>query len=241
MRRRSSSSFSAWRPADAAAHRHEGHHVGPRVEAEARRDPLAHRLEDGVADRLRAVPRDDEEVLVQLGVGAERGARILEREEGELAGVDAPRALDDQRPRRLAVDRGQVDAGRPALATRSASTRPGPDRRQLVGVPDEQDVAVAGGVEERVRELEGEHRRLVHDDQVVVGARAGCRRRAGSRPRSASTASARWIVIASWPVRSRIRRAALPVGAQRRTRLCARRASRRGRAACASCPRRGAP
>ena len=44
----------------------------------------------------------------------------------------------------------------------------GADRRQLVGVADEQDVAVAGGAEERVGELEREHRRLVDDHEVVV-------------------------------------------------------------------------
>ena len=44
----------------------------------------------------------------------------------------------------------------------------GADRRQLVGVADEQHVTVARGAEERVGELEREHRRLVDDDEVVV-------------------------------------------------------------------------
>ena len=44
----------------------------------------------------------------------------------------------------------------------------GADRRQLVRVADEQDVTVAGRAEERVGQLEREHRRLVDDDQVVV-------------------------------------------------------------------------
>ena len=48
-------------------------------------------------------------------------------------------------------------------------------------------MAVAGRAEERVGELEREHRRLVDDDEVVVVARAGRPRRAGSRPRTASS------------------------------------------------------
>ena len=45
---------------------------------------------------------------------------------------------------------------------------PRPDRRQLVGVADEQHVAIARSTEERVRKLEREHRRLVDDHEVVV-------------------------------------------------------------------------
>ena len=44
----------------------------------------------------------------------------------------------------------------------------GADRRQLIGVTDEQDMTVADCTQERVGELEREHRRLVDDDQVVV-------------------------------------------------------------------------
>ena len=111
----------------AAAHRHERHHVGARVEAVARRDPLAHEVEHGVAHRLLLLLRDEEEVLVELDVRAERRARVVGREERQLAGVDPARAPHDQRPRRLPVDRGQVDARHDAAeSTRSASTRPAP-------------------------------------------------------------------------------------------------------------------
>ena len=38
------------------------------------------------------VPADEEEVLVELHVGAELGARLVDREERQLARVDAARA-----------------------------------------------------------------------------------------------------------------------------------------------------
>ena len=98
----------------------------------------------------------------------ERRARLVERDERQLAGVDPARALDDQRARRLPVDGGQVHARDDAAVDEIGEHAAGADRRQLVGVADEQDVAVAGRAEERVGELEREHRRLVDDDEVVV-------------------------------------------------------------------------
>ena len=61
-----------------------------------------------------------------------------------------------------------MDARHRARVDEVGEHAPGADRRQLVGVADEEDVAVAGRAEERVRELEREHRRLVDDHEVVV-------------------------------------------------------------------------
>ena len=83
-------------PDGAASHRNERHHLGARVEPVARGDPFACEIDDRVADRLGPVPRDEEEVLVELRVGPERRARLLEREERHLAGVDPARTLDDE-------------------------------------------------------------------------------------------------------------------------------------------------
>ena len=48
-------------------------------------DPLADEVEHAVEHRLRPVPPDEVEVLVELRVGAERGARLVDREERQLA------------------------------------------------------------------------------------------------------------------------------------------------------------
>ena len=124
--------------------------------------------------------RDEEEVLVELRIRAEGCVCFVDREERELARVDPAGALNDQRARRLPVDRGEMNARDDAAVDEIGEHASGADRRQLVRVADEQDVTVARRAEERIGELEREHRRLVDDDQVVVVRKRPSPRRDGS-------------------------------------------------------------
>ena len=155
---------------DSAPHRDERHHLGARVEAAPRQrlaDEFEHRLPQGFG----AAARDPDEVLVEL-LPSEVGVRFVEREEGRLAVVDAAGAADDEGACSLAVDRGQVDARRHVAFDEVGEHAARADWWQLVGVADEQYVAVAGGAEQRVGELERQHRRLVDDHELdVVGER----------------------------------------------------------------------
>ena len=151
---------------DSPPHRDERHDLGARVEA-APRQCLADELEHRVPQGLGAFARDPEEVLVELLL-SELGVRLVKGEERRLAAVDPAGAANDEGARRLAVDRGQVDARRRVALDQVGEHAARADRRQLVGVADEQDVAVAGGAEQRVGELEREHRRLVDDHELDI-------------------------------------------------------------------------
>ena len=86
------------------------------------------------------------------------------------------------------------------------------DRRQLVGVADEDDVGRLGqAAEQHLGQAQVEHRGLV-DDRPGRPA-AGGRARSPARGR-ASTRASGGSSVASWPVASSRRRAARPVGAQ---------------------------
>src|SRR6185437_4410857 len=98
---------------------------------------------------LGAAARDPDEVLVELLL-SELRVGLGEGEERRPALVDAAGAADDEGAGSLAVDRGQVDARRRLALDEVGEHAAGADRWQLVGVADEQDVAVAGGAEERV-------------------------------------------------------------------------------------------
>ena len=103
---------------------------------------------------------------------------------------------------------------------RSSRTRPGPDRRELVDVADEQHVrARADRAEQRVGEADRRASRP-RRRSACRGPGSGPPARARS-PRPGTYSSSRWIVLASAPVSSPSRRAALPVGAHSRTlRFC---------------------
>src|SRR5439155_13390364 len=134
----------------AAAHRYQRHHFGARVKSVTRGDPLTHELDNRLHHRLRALARNEEEVFVKFGISTEHRASILERQEGNLASVDPSRAPDDQRARRLTVDSRQVLARDYAALDKIVENTAGADRRKLVGVAYNQDVAVASCAKECV-------------------------------------------------------------------------------------------
>ena len=97
----------------------------------------------------------------------------------------------------------------------SASTCPGPTEGQLVDVADDQQGGAVGNrLEQGVHQQHVDHRRLVDDQQVAVDGIVPAPRL--KPPVMGSTSSSRWMVRASNPDVSVMRRAARPVGAHRR-------------------------
>ena len=84
-----------------------------------------------------------------------------------LARVDRVRRADDQRARRLAEDLGQPRHRHAPAGQQVAEHAARADRRELVGVADEQHVrAVADGREQCAGQAQVEHRGLVDDQEV---------------------------------------------------------------------------
>ena len=207
---RAARSLSASMPTGPRCIGDEHLHVGDRVEAVVARAGARRRARRPRRTSRSALSRSIEEEVAH--VVAAPGSRRR-----RLAVVDRVRGAHDQRARGLAEDLGQPRRrARRRESIRSSSTRPGADRRELVDVADEQHVrARADRAEQRVGEAHGRASRPRRR-------RARRRRRSGrpasrAKPSPGIHSSSRWIVVASAPVASARRRAALPVGAQRRT------------------------
>ena len=158
---------------------------------------------------------------------------------GRAALVDLVGGGGDHRARRLAEDLGEPDDRRDPRGDQVLERLAGADRRQLVGVADEDDVGRLGQAA-RAAPRSG------------AGSASRTRRRSPGRPAAggpglkaglaarASTRACRWIVCASCPVASSSRRAARPVGAQRAIRsVGAFGLARRSPGCRRSCRRRG--
>ena len=209
---------------------HRGERPGPRRAGRGRSGPAgAAAASETTSSRIAsgAVALDDEEVAQAAGPGGGRR---------RLAVVDRVRGADDQRPRGLAEDLGQAhDRARRRDSMRSSSTRPAPTGASWSASPTS-STCVRGPTarEQRVGQAQREHRGLVDDEHVGAGDRVlGVAGEALAR--GTTRAGGGWSSPRA-PVISASRRAALPVGAHRRTRaLLARAGGRRARASSSSC------
>ena len=194
-------------PAGPAVHRRDDEHLGARIEVVVGRQALRRRARRPRRGWRRAPVRSMTKKSRRSPGAGHRRRR--------LAGVDRVRGADDERARGLAEDVGQAHDRHAARLDEVVEHAAGADRRELVDVADEQHVrARPDGGEQRLGQAHREHRGLVDDEHV------GARDRVLGPAREALAgeySSSRWMVVACAPVISASRRAALPVGAHRRT------------------------
>ena len=126
-------------------------------DAQRARDRVRDELDDPVRRLGRALRGHDDDLAGRVVDSRELAAAHTRRQPG-----DGP-ALG------LAVERRQLGDGDDARVDQVAEHPARPDRRQLRGVADEQQMrAVSACLEQRVGQLDVEHRRLVDDDQALV-------------------------------------------------------------------------
>ena len=194
-------------PERALVHRREDEDLARGVEPVRRREPA-----DGdVAHVLERVGRRDplEEEEVADAVLAGDGRRRLAR-------VDRVRGAHDQRARGLAEDLGEADGRDRAGLDEVLEDAARPDRARAGRRRRRAARASAGRPRRGARRRGG--RESIEASSTISMSRPGI----GSsgpreKPSPGTYSSSRWIVLASAPVSSPSRRAALPVGAHSRT------------------------
>ena len=144
-------------PDRSPVHRRQHLHVADRVDAEALRRPLGDDLDHGVDRALRVGSVDQEEVAFLVG---------LRLEPRRQPPVDRVGGGGDHRARRLAEDLGEANHRRDPGLDQILERLAGADRRQLVGVANEDDVGGLGeAAKQDLHRSQVQHRRLVDDDE----------------------------------------------------------------------------